>query len=79
MPLRLATDGIPSFTRGAGANLRHIQPIAMEDRDVAASYRIRVFDSVEMDSAVNLDCLVWFVMIRGRSRHGTGYGTSERF
>ena len=36
MPLRLGPDGIPSFTRGAGANLRHIQPIAMEDRDVAA-------------------------------------------
>ena len=36
MPLRPGPDGIPSFTRGAGANLRHIQPIAMEDRDVAA-------------------------------------------
>lgn len=37
VPLRLGPEGIPSFTRGAGANLRHIQPIAMEDRDVADS------------------------------------------
>ena len=37
LPLRLGPEGIPSFTRGVGSNLRHIQPIAMEERDVADS------------------------------------------
>lgn len=34
---RIGPEGIASVPRGQGANLRHIHPIAMEERDVAGS------------------------------------------